>query len=149
MVHPSDIILPPSFADLKNALDQVNLAPLECDGFTLLICSALHKQNIPFTRMLGYVESPLTGHVVEPHMWVEIDGWIIDYRLQMWVPKYVAEQEIIPHGIFSYNVAEDMGFNYHGDPTGFNYLPDVVLDFMSDGFYSKLKIPASLRETTF
>lgn len=137
-----------SFLELKTALDLITLAPVECDGFTLLVCSALHQKNIPFTRMLGFVESPSTGFVVEPHMWVEIDGWIIDYRLQMWVPASIAEQEIIPHGIFSYEDSVELGFIYQGEPTGYKLLPESVLDFMSDGFYSKLIIPSSLHTSS-
>ena len=144
MTQPFDIILPPKLAAIKKALDPIHLAPVECDGITLLVCSALHRHSIPFIRMLGYVESTLTEHIVEPHMWVELDGWIIDYRLRMWVPESVGHQEIIPHGIFSYDAAEDYGFNYQGDPIGFKVLSDSILNFMSDGYYCKLIIPESI-----
>jgi hypothetical protein len=42
--------------------------------------------------MVGRVE--YSGHEFEPHFWLVVEPWIIDYRLRMWLGPSA------PHGVF-------------------------------------------------
>jgi len=56
---------------LKNLLDDLDAAKVECDAMSRLVVTRLAKQHIPYRAMLGQVE--LDGKVVSPHFWVETD----------------------------------------------------------------------------
>jgi hypothetical protein len=61
---------------------------LECDGMTKVISYVLKQNDIDHKVMIGDI-----GTI---HLWIEIDDYIIDYRLRMWM----GEKKEIPHGIF-------------------------------------------------
>jgi hypothetical protein len=78
---------------LKNLLDDLDTAKVECDAMSRLVVTRLAKQHIPYRAMLGQVE--LDGKVVKPHFWVEADGCVIDYRAR----QRLGGDERVPHGV--------------------------------------------------
>ncbi|MDS1821550.1 hypothetical protein QX249_12830 [Vibrio parahaemolyticus] len=59
-------------------------APVECDGFSQLVVSALSRQNQEYKVFSGCV-STANGEKFSPHLWVEWEGYIIDFRVRMWL----------------------------------------------------------------
>lgn len=134
-IHVSDCL-----EQLNNTLLAIDDAPVECDGHTLMISSALKHAGISHQRICGVVKNPKTDFELYPHFWIQIGEFILDYRLKMWVGFYSGEKlaKFAPHGIF-----HDRGIEYQY--TSVTLSPAVelefnLLNFMSDGFYSKINL---------
>lgn len=84
----ANILMPDCLVKLNNLLQAIENAPVECDGHTLMISSALNHAGISHQRMCGVVKNPKTYFELYPHFWIEIGEFTLDYRLRMWVELY-------------------------------------------------------------
>lgn len=137
--------LPDHLNDLYRALLQVDDAPLECDGHSLMVSLALARENIPHQRVIGQVSGLDSDFVLSPHCWIMLDGYIVDYRLRMWIHLYFGVEMAAkaPHGIFPCSSSR-MQYRYQQ----IQHLPatpmdEGLLDIITDGYSSRLKIPQS------
>ncbi len=98
----ANILMPDCLVKLNNLLQAIENAPVECDGHTLMISSALNHAGISHQRMCGVVKNPKTYFELYPHFWIEIGEFTLDYRLRIWVELYSGGKlsEGAPHGIF-------------------------------------------------
>lgn len=131
-------LMPDCLVMLNNLLQVIENAPVECDGHTLMISSALNHAGISHQRMCGVVKNHKTDFELYPHFWIQIGVFTLDYRLRMWVELYSGENlaESAPHGIF---VARGLEYIY----TSGSLCPPPALDFnllnlISDGYYEKI-----------
>lgn len=94
---------PIHLSDLNDAFLAVDSAKLECDGHTLMLSHALMEAKIPHLRFLGKVTVKGCDFVLSPHLWLQIDGFTVDYRLRMWINLFCGPDKAsgAPHGIFS------------------------------------------------
>ena len=99
---------------LLETLSCVEKAPLECDGFSLMLASKFDEAGWPYKRFAGIVRDSVSLKTVSPHLWIETHGYIIDYRLRMWLPDQPAIR--VPHGVFTSFSATQAGFIYDGEP---------------------------------
>jgi hypothetical protein len=139
------IILPSHLVDLHNAFLLMDEAPLECDGHTMIISNALVKACIPHERILGTVRGQHNGFCLYPHLWLMLDGYIIDYRLRMWVnlSDGTSVSDTAPHGIFPAN-SDEINYLYEKHKiVPAKLLDKDLLSFISDGFSDRLTIPES------
>jgi hypothetical protein len=108
---------------LKEICDKYENAPLECDGLTKVISTALYNNGInSYKCYLGEVK--FGRKKMSPHMWIEIDGIIIDYRTRMWL----GESEEVGHGVFF--PEEFPKTKYDGVEIPTEILPKYIFDFM-------------------
>lgn len=56
----ANILMPDCLVKLNNLLQAIENAPVECDGHTLMISSALNHAGISHQRMCGVVKNPKT-----------------------------------------------------------------------------------------
>lgn len=84
----ANILMPDCLVKLNNLLQAIENAPVECDGHTLMISSALNHAGISHQRMCGVVKNPKTYFELYPHFWIEIGEFTLDYRLRIWVELY-------------------------------------------------------------
>ncbi|HGN8926385.1 TPA: hypothetical protein ACK1K0_004446 [Klebsiella pneumoniae] len=142
----SELTIPAHLACLHDVLISVDAAPVECDGHTLMVSNALCKAGIPHERVIGSVSGQAGRFTLMPHLWINIDGFILDYRLRMWVcilsgPDLAADA---PHGIFPVS-AGDCGYQYI--ETGKSPVSNIdmrILNLMTNGFAGKLQIPEKI-----
>ena len=79
---------------LKDLLDDLDAAKVECDAMSRLVVTRLAKQHIPYRAMLGQVE--LDGKVVSPHFWVETCEWRKTCR---WIKGPLSPSGCMPIGV--------------------------------------------------
>lgn len=79
-------------SELRTLLDQYDSCDLECDGMTRVIHTVLADNNIEHQVVFGRLS--LGSGVVNPHLWIECEGYLIDYRARMWLGANA------PHGVF-------------------------------------------------
>ncbi|WP_448131373.1 hypothetical protein [Stutzerimonas chloritidismutans] len=104
---------------LKDLLDDLDAAKVECDAMSRLVVTRLAKQHIPYRAMLGQVE--LDGKVVSPHFWVETDGCVIDYRAR----QRLGGDQRVPHGVVA---REAVKAHYQGRQVIIDPLPDYLYE---------------------
>ncbi len=104
---------------LKDLLDDLDTAKVECDAMSRLVVTRLAKQHIPYRAMLGQVE--LDGKVVSPHFWVETDGCVIDYRAR----QRLGGDQRVPHGVVA---REAVKAHYQGRQVIIDPLPDYLYE---------------------
>ena len=134
----TNILMPDCLVMLNNLLQAIENAPVECDGHTLMISSALNHAGISHQRMCGVVKNPKTNFELYPHFWIQIGEFTLDYRLRMWVGYYSGEKlaEDAPHGIF---YVRGLEYQYaSGTLCPPAELDFNLLNFMSDDFYGKI-----------
>lgn len=85
---------------------------LDSDGASRLIQVVLHDFGASYKTMSGYAEDTATCEIVQPHFWVQVGKFIIDYKLRKWLG------EDAPHGVFMPREAER--FEYVGIETPFS-----------------------------
>ena len=134
----ANALMPDCLVMLNNLLQVIENAPVECDGHTLMMSSALNHAGISHQRMCGVVKNHKTDFELYPHFWIQIGEFTLDYRLRMWVELYSGENlaEGAPHGIF---VARGLEYIY----TSGSICQPPALDFnllnlISDGYYEKI-----------
>lgn len=94
---------------------------IECNGMSWAISHLLDSAGIEHECMLGYVISEDSNEAVTPHYWITLPGgWIIDFRLRMWL----GDTDDIPHGVFHNTEASLLGMRYEGKS-----LPRVGIEF--------------------
>ena len=96
---------------LQRALEPIDELNLGCEGTSWIISSLLEKNEVPHILMSGSI-SHTNGRVVVPHFWIELDQWIIDFRIRMWFGR---NNQGLPHGCFKVNQAREKGFVYRGE----------------------------------
>lgn len=134
------IPIPDCLVQLNNVLHVIDDAPVECDGHTLMVSSALKHAGISHQRICGVLRNPKTNFKLPLHFWIQVGEFILDYRLKMWVGFYSGEElaKCAPHGIF-----QDQGHDYQYTfgtlfpPTELEF---NLLNFISDGFYGKINL---------
>lgn len=137
------ITLPNHLACLHDALLLVDTAPVECDGHTLMVSVALTKARIRHERIVGSVIGKDSKFSLAPHFWINIDGYLLDYRLRMWVSAFNGPEmaQCAPHGIFPEN-SDTHCYKYMiSDTRPVADMSSATLNFMTDGFAGKLAIP--------
>lgn len=135
--------LPISLAALHDALIRVDEAPVECDGHTLMVSSALSAAKIPHVRLKGIVTRDQGNFLLTPHFWIRLGEYILDYRLRIWVRAMLGTEEayMAPHGIFPLN-SDKNGFIYSEQSVcPVMKINDGIIDLMTDGYASNLIIP--------
>jgi hypothetical protein len=93
---------------IESICDTVDQLALECDGCSHVVCHRLANMGIDHKMMSGQFVLKKRGddlQVVSPHVWVETDNYIIDYRLRMWL----GEHGHVPHGVISKYMANERG----------------------------------------
>ncbi|MFC6674375.1 hypothetical protein [Marinobacterium aestuariivivens] len=127
--------------ELTLILDALNDAPLECDGMTYAISVVLTQAGIRHRCLLGYVRDKQTGNNCAPH-WIQLaDGWIVDFRLRMWL----GDEDRIPHGVFHPSSWPDL--NYEGSyRERMDTINPLVLEVMTEGKLSHVKVPRGFAE---
>lgn len=110
-------------------------SPLECDGITHAVSFVLHEAGIKHRCALGFVKDAEIGIYVIPHVWIELtDGWIVDFRLRMWL----GDEDRVPHGVF--NPALNKNFQFHGNEQArITTINHRALDMMTGGRISHVK----------
>lgn len=123
--------------ELALMLGALDDAPLECDGMSYAISVALGRAGIRHRCALGYVRDEQTGNCVAPHLWIVLaDGWIVDFRLRMWL----GDEDRIPHGVFHPQLQPE--FTYQGEyRERQGSISEGVLELMTDGRLSHVKVP--------
>jgi hypothetical protein len=90
--------------ELSDFFKDIELAPIECDGFTRIAFSRLCRLGVPCQAFIG---SLVVGDsYIAPHLWLLVHGkLIVDYRARMWlgdVADYAGEEmkvEVLSEGI--------------------------------------------------
>lgn len=125
--------------ELEVALLTLDDCQVECDGMTWAISHLLGEAGVEHDCMYGFVRNEKNKDIVAPHFWILLnDGWIIDFRLRMWL----GDSDTIPHGIF--HPGNEPNFQYKGDSVQNSKemrLRKRVLDIMTDGKLSHVKVP--------
>lgn len=80
--------------ELMSLFDPMQEAELECDGFSRVVASVLIEKGHTPTLMAGTLS--VRDRRVQPHFWVTIGGWTIDYQIRRWL----GNEPWIPHGVF-------------------------------------------------
>lgn len=109
-------------SSLAKLLDHLDASPVECDGMARLVVTCLDAAGIPYRAMCGKITSGLQR--VEPHLWVEVGPYRIDYRARMWL----GDDNVIPHGVFLANQAGDV--SYQGVEIEINPLSPLLFDIL-------------------
>jgi hypothetical protein len=115
---------------------EVALLPLadisaECFEMSWVLHEALTRAGYIVTGHSGYVQAA-AGDIVAPHFWLSVDGYIVDFRLRMWL----GDEDSVPHGIFK--ASDAAGFDYCGEAYAFSRLTDSELFDLSDGLLGVL-----------
>jgi len=84
---------PKTLKKIEALLKPYEKLPLECDGFSRVAHYVLQKNNIPHHCFVG--SATVNQYHMQTHFWIELqDGYIVDYKLQMWFNNEV------PYGVF-------------------------------------------------
>ena len=141
------MFITPEVAYVCELLHKYDVLPLECDGHTMVVSCLLDRFCIPHQRIVGEVTLAGTGQIIRPHLWIEYDEYIIDYRLRMWARKTEDNVSLVPHCIF----IEDKSQAIYTAQRIANkaMISDSIIDFMTDGLWTKilLEIPGKKRIT--
>jgi hypothetical protein len=80
--------------ELRELLNDLDAAPVECDGMCRLITTRLQNLGIPHQVMVGSVS--LNDGSIPHHYWIMVGELTVDYRARMWL----GDTPFVPHGIF-------------------------------------------------
>ncbi|MGD1524016.1 hypothetical protein [Vibrio owensii] len=86
---------------LVDEIHELSKAPVECDGFASLVATLLNRKGQDFKAFSGVVRSR-SGKSFSPHIWIEWNGKIIDFKAKMWL------DELAPHGIMDKDLVQDL-----------------------------------------
>lgn len=111
-------MLPIELRELLNGLDA---APVECDGMARLITTRLQEHKIDHQVMMGSVT--LNGDVIPLHYWVMVGDLTIDYRARMWL----GDTPLVPHGVFRQDAC---AARYEGEPVHMEALSPALVAIM-------------------
>ena len=115
---------------------------IQCEWMTWIISHLLDDANVKHSCMQGFVKHKSLNQVVVPHHWILLeDGWVIDFRLRMWL----GDNEEIPHGLF--HLDNEPLINYQGNSFKKGMLNEPnnscseFLDDITEGKFSRIKVP--------
>lgn len=94
---------------------------LECDGFTRVAYTLLHRHGITARALIGSLS--VQGKVIPLHFWLEVDEYLIDYKARMWL----GESESIPHGVM---LKSDVADLYAGEVIEMEPLPPGIYNIL-------------------
>lgn len=80
--------------ELREQLNDLDTAPVECDGMCRLITTRLQNLGIAHQVMVGSVS--LNDGSIPHHYWIVVGELTVDYRARMWL----GDSPFVPHGIF-------------------------------------------------
>lgn len=125
--------------ELDLILSELDDAPLQCNGVSFAVSAALNRAGILHRIYLGHVQDKNTRSIVTPHLWVALDdGWVIDYRLRMWL----GDEDSVPHGVFHPCSLIAKGLFYRTQRAAtLGGLCYDTLDCMTDGRLRKIFLP--------
>lgn len=105
-------------ARIESILQEIEDAPVECDGFCLIASKRLLESGIKTRKFCGKIN--VRGRAIQ-HIWLQHEELIIDYRARMWLGSSA------PHGVFK----EAQGYDYTGEeldnPTISDFLEVALL----------------------
>lgn len=123
-----------TLSEIDLLLSPYDSLPTECDGMTRLCHTLLYQVKVPHQVKCGVARS---GDKLLPlHFWIDLtkhlQGYRIDYRLQMWFGRSAE----VPHGIFlskKFSLVEYEGFCLELEP-----LPETILQALQFGMEIEL-----------
>lgn len=107
--------------ELRELLNDLDAAPVECDGMCRLITTRLQEQGIAHQVMVGNVK--LNDSVIPLHYWIQVGELTVDYRARMWL----SESPLVPHGIFRQDTC---AARYEGHETQMDALHPTIFNMM-------------------
>jgi hypothetical protein len=107
--------------DLRELLNDLDAAPVECDGMVRLITTRLQERGVEHRVMVGSVV--LNDDSIPLHYWVEVGDLTIDYRARMWL----GDGPLVPHGIFRQDTC---AARYRGEQTPMEALSPAVVSIL-------------------
>lgn len=110
---------------LERLLTHLDSAPVECDGMSSLVATVLSGHGIAYQAMVGQIETE--GGATIPHVWIEVEGWVIDFRARMWR----GDHPDVPHGVFCKKAYEEQ---YRGSPIEVVPLPPFLFEMLCTPF---------------
>lgn len=111
---------------LRDIINHVIDAPVDCHAFSRLAYTMLHEQHIQAEFFVGEVRpSTVDGAASSNYAWLECFGYIIDFRLN----KTLGEDA--PVGIFTREEAHANGYIYEGKAEPILPLKPQVIEFMT------------------
>lgn len=126
-----------TITSVQRLLDPYDSSLTECDGMTQICHTLLYRAGIPHQTKIGVCR--YNGNLLPLHFWIDLSeqlqGWRIDYRLQMWFGKLGH----IPHGIFlpkDFSDVEYEGISIDPEP-----LPVAVFYALSMGLSDIESLP--------
>lgn len=108
--------------ELRELLNDLDAAGVECDGMARLITTRLQEAGIEHRVMVG--EISLNEQVMTPHFWVEVGDLTVDYRARMWLGDSI----LVPHGVFR---QETCAVRYVGDSVEMDALTPQVFAILN------------------
>lgn len=118
-----------SLDDLRQLLDPLDTAPVECDGMTRLVYTVLAREQIEASVFVGQLT--VGGRSVAPHYWAEVGQYRIDYRARMWLGLDAS----VPHGV--YRKADTIA-QYHGEQIDIAPLSEALFEALATPWASEL-----------
>ncbi|WP_210499129.1 hypothetical protein [Vibrio crassostreae] len=104
-------------SELRAEIEDLDTAPVECDGFARLAAKALHRADVPYRAYVGCASCHKSGESVEPHFWIVCEDEIIDFRARMWLGTQ-AQHGFLPEA--------EYGQFYKGKEADIGILDDVT-----------------------
>jgi hypothetical protein len=106
---------------MHELISQYEHCPLECDGLTRVLHTALYKAGIEHTCMAGSLARKDSREGSPLHFWIALpEGTFIDYRARMWL----GDRTGVPHGIF--NPVDYPQVEYSGSPVELEILSPTL-----------------------
>jgi hypothetical protein len=85
---------------------------LECDGFMQCLSFLLDYCDIPYTVSAGGVS--YEGQSLPLHFWVEVEGYVLEYRARMWFGASAPHGPLLPR---------EVGLVYHPEKVQHTFTP--------------------------
>lgn len=101
-------------------LDELDSAPVECDGFVRLAAKVLSRAGQDFDVYVGSSKG-INGGSIPLHYWIVWNDCIVDYRSRMWLGDGAQ------HGVLLMEAVEHL---YDGDVQNVPLIPDFLEDLL-------------------
>lgn len=113
-------------AVIHKMLKHLESAPVESHSFSKLAYTALYNNRIDVRFVVGSVTpSTVDGKPITNYAWLECLGYIVDFR----ATKQISGDA--PHGLFTHEEAQSLGFIYNGKEQVISPLDDHVVTFLT------------------
>jgi hypothetical protein len=107
--------------ELRELLNDLDTAPVECDGMCRLITTRLQSRGIAHQVMTGSVM--LNDTSIPLHYWILVGDLTVDYRARMWL----GDSPLVPHGIFRQDTC---AARYEGHEIAMDALHPTIFDML-------------------